>query len=487
MAAPRARRINVPLRHVSAVCGMLLLALLGNVTYIQAFDAGRLKENPRNQRPLLARFDRPRGEILLRDGTVLATATAAGREGGDRFRHRRVYPQGPLYAPVTGHLSRYGATGLERAEDTVLAGTDPRVRVRSIVGGTAAAASVELTVEARAQRAAYEGLRATGRPGAAVAIDPGTGAILAMASFPSYDPNLYTTFDVEALDRADARLQADPAMPLLNRAIQQNYPPGSVFKVVTGAAALASGDYEPAQRVSAPAAFLLPGTSVHLRNVRGSSCGDGDPPLAYAFKASCNTPFAKIGVALGQDTLREQAEAFGFNDGDLAVPMPVAESVYPSGMDPAQTAMSALGQFDDRATPLMLAMISAAVANGGSLMRPHLVRQVRLDDGTVIHETEPEEYRHALRPGDALRLAVMMAEVTRPGGTGTAAAIPGVEVAAKTGTAENAAGRRDHAVFTGFAPAGSPRVAVGVVVEGGGFGGRVAAPVAKAIMRAVLR
>ncbi|GAA3441749.1 penicillin-binding transpeptidase domain-containing protein [Planomonospora venezuelensis] len=487
MAAPRARRINVPLRHVAAGCGMLLFALLGNVTYIQAFDAGRLKENPHNQRPLIARFDRPRGEILLRDGTVVATVAPAGRETGGRFRHRRVYPEGPLYAPVTGHLSRYGATGLERAEDAALAGTDPRIRVRSVMNGAAAGAALELTVEARAQRAAYEGLRATGRPGAAVAIDPATGAILAMASFPSYDPNLYTTFDVGALDRADARLQADPAGPLLNRAIQRNYPPGSTFKIITGAAALASGDYKPAGSVSAPAAFLLPGTSIHLRNARGSSCGNGDPPLVYAFKASCNTPFAKIGVELGQDTLREQAEAFGFNDGGLAVPMPVAESVYPEGMDAAQTAMSALGQFDDRATPLMLAMISAAVANDGSLMRPHLVREVRLGDGTVIDETEPAEYRRALDAGDAVRLAAMMAAVTRPGGTGTAAAIRGVAVAAKTGTAETAPGERDHAVFTGFAPAGSPRVAVGVVVEGGGSGGRVAAPIAKAIMRAVLR
>ncbi|GIH78613.1 peptidoglycan D,D-transpeptidase FtsI family protein [Planobispora longispora] len=483
MAAPRARRINVPLRHLAVLCGVLLFVLLGTVTRIQVLDAGRLKENPHNQRPLFARFDRPRGEILLRDGTVVAT----GGAGEGEFRHRRVYPGGAVYAPVTGHLSRYGATGLERARDAVLSGTDSRVMVRSIMAATGAGATVGLTIDGKAQRAAYEALRATGRPGAAVAIDPATGAILAMASFPSYDPNLYTSFDVETLARADARLQADPARPLLNRAIQQNYPPGSVFKVITGAAALASGGYGPAETVSAPAAFLLPGTSVRLRNVRGSSCGDGEPPLAYAFKTSCNTPFAMIGVELGQEALREQAEAFGFNDGGLTVPMPVAESVYPAGMDPAQTAMSALGQFDDRVTPLMLAMISSAVANGGSLMRPHLVREIRLDDGTVIDETEPSQYRRALDAGDALRLAAMMVAVTQPGGTGTAAAIPGIEVAAKTGTAENAEGEADHAVFTGFAPAGSPRVAVGVVVEGGGSGGRVAAPVAKAITQAVLR
>ncbi|GIH92377.1 peptidoglycan D,D-transpeptidase FtsI family protein [Planobispora siamensis] len=482
MAAARTRRINAPLRHLAVVCAVLLFALLGKATYIQVFDAARLRENPDNRRPLIARFDRAMGEIVLRDGTVVAT----GRETGGTYRYRRVYPAGPLYAPVTGHLSRYGATGLERAEETVLSGTDPRVMVRSIMGGAAAGATVVLTIDGAAQRAAYEGLRATGRPGAAVAIDPVTGAILAMVSFPSYDPNVYTTFDVEDLERADARLQADPAEPMLNRAIQRNYPPGSTFKVITGAAAIAAG-HGPEESVSAPLAVRLPGTSVQLRNAHGSSCGNGLPSLAYAFKTSCNTPFAKLGVELGQDALREQAEAFGFNADDLAVPMPVARSVYPAGMDLAQTAMSAVGQFDDRVTPLMLAMISAAVANGGSLMRPHLVREVRLDDGTVIGETEPAEYRRALGTGDAERLAVMMATVTRPGGTGTAAAIPGVAVAAKTGTAESAAGRRDHAVFTGFAPVGSPRVAVGIVVEGGGSGGRVAAPIARAIMRAVLR
>ncbi|WP_449062002.1 peptidoglycan D,D-transpeptidase FtsI family protein [Planomonospora algeriensis] len=484
MAAPRARRIDIPLRHVAVACGVMLFALLGKATWVQVFDAAGLRENPHNQRTLTARFERPRGEIRLRDGTVVATSRRDRGDGG-RHRYRRVYPEGPVYAPVTGHLSFYTATGIEQAEDAALSGTDPRVKIHSIVDGTApVGAMVGLTIDGRAQRAAYEGLRATGRPGAAVAIDPATGAILAMASYPSYDPNLYTTPDLAELDRTDRRLQADPGRPLLNRAIRQTYPPGSTFKIVTAAAALASGDYRPSMHVAAPAAFRLPGASARLRNFRGTACGDGLPSLAYAFKISCNTPFAMIGLDLGQDALRERAEAFGFNDGDLAVPMPVARSVYPAGMDRAQTAMSALGQFDDRATPLVLAMLSAAVAGDGSLMRPHLVREIRLDDGTVIAEAEPSRYRRALGFRDARRLTAMMTGVTRPGGTGRAAALPDAEVAAKTGTAENAG--RDHAVFTGFAPAEDPRVAVGVVVEGGGSGGRVAAPIARAIMQAVL-
>lgn len=483
MVAPRARRINIPLRHVALMCGGMLFVLLAQTTYLQGIDAARLNEDSRNLRTMIARFESPRGKILLHDGTVIATSRVTG---DGRYRYRRFYPNGPLYAAVTGYVSLYSAGGIEQAEDAVLSGSDPRVKVRGLVDGTRVGATLRLTIDRRAQRAAYEGLRDTGLPGAAVAIDPKTGEILAMVSFPSYDPNAYTTFNTVKLGRVDKRLQDDPGNPLLNRTIQQNYPPGSTFKVVTSAAALSSGKYGPNTPVSAPPAFRLPGTNTYLRNFGGASCGDGNPPLLYAFKLSCNTPFAKIGTALGQDALREQAEAFGFGTDDLAVPMPVARSVYPSGMDEAQTALSALGQFNDRVTPLMIAMIAAAVANDGVLMRPHLVREVRLSDGRVIDETEPSQYRQVLSASVAERLTQMMVAVTEPGGTGTAAAIPGTTVAAKSGTAENVASQQDHAVFTSFAPASDPQVAVGVLVERGGQGGQVAAPIAKAIMEAVL-
>lgn len=486
MAAPRARRINIPLRRVALACGTMLFALLANVTHLQAFDADRLGEDPRNRRMLMARLDRPRGDILLRDGTIVA---ASVENAGGGFRYRRVYPEGPLYAPVTGHLSVRGTTGVERAEDGPLSGRAPRVKVHSLVEGGETGATLRLTVDPRAQRAAYEGLRATGLRGAAVAIEPATGAILAMASFPSYDPNLYTTFDAAELARVDGLLRSDPAAPLLNRALQRTYPPGSAFEVVTSAAALGSGRYRPTTDVGAPAALRLPGTGTgtgtHPRDAGGALCGAGNLPLADAFKISCDTPFAKIGVDLGQDALREQAQAFGFDADDLTVPMPVAGSVYPKNMDQAQTALSALGRFGGRATPLMIAMLSAAIANDGSLMRPYLVEDVRLDDGTSIGGAEPSRYRRTLDEDEANRLTAMMVTATHPGGAAEAAAIPGVEVAAKTGAGGNGAGR-DPAVFTGFAPAASPRVAVGVVVEGGGAGGRVTAPVARAIMRAVL-
>jgi peptidoglycan glycosyltransferase len=487
MAVQPARRMNVPLRHVALLCGIVLFLVLGKVSHIQVLRAGALGADPRDRRSELDRFDRPRGEILLRDGSVVATS----RHVTGPFRFQRVYPGGAVFAPVTGHVSLYGARGLEQAQDAVLAGTDAGVQVRAVLAiGVPAAATIRLTIDGRAQRAAYEALRATGRRGAAVALDPATGAILALASHPSYDPNLYGTLDLGRLDAVDARLQRDPGRPLLNRALNQSYPPGSTFKIVTTAAALGAGAYLPTSVVSAPAALRLPATTVHLRNFGGRSCGDGMPTLADAFVLSCNTAFARIGMDLGQEALREQAGRFGFDADDLRVPLPVSRSAYPVEMDAAQTAMSAIGQYSDRVTPLMVAMMSAAVANGGSLMRPYLVEQVLLPDGRVIGEAEPERYRQVMSEDVAGALTEMMLGVTRPGGTGAAGAIPGIDVAAKTGTAENAAGAADHALFSAFAPVtatrGTQTVAVGVVVEGGGRGGTVAGPVARAILTALL-
>ncbi|MEV0586217.1 penicillin-binding protein 2 [Nonomuraea sp. NPDC050310] len=462
----------------------MLFLLLANLTWLQAFRADPLNADARNRRTQLARFDHPRGDILTFDGTAVARSV---RSSTSMHAYKRTYPDGERYAAITGYVSLFGSAGLERLEGPVLSGDDPRVRVRSLMReGGRRGADVRLTVDSRVQRAAYDALRATGRPGAAVAIDPATGAILALASYPSYDPNRYATFDVAKLTATDRGLRADPGQPLLNRATSQTYPPGSTFKVVTAAAALASGEYTPATRVEAPRRLLLPASSVQLPNAGGQPCGDGQPPLAYAFQVSCNTAFARIGLQLGQDVLRDQAEAFGFNATDLTVPLAVAESVFPARLDHAQTAMAAIGQHDDRATPLLIAMFSAAVANNGVLMRPHLVEEIRMSDRTVIGRAEPVEYRTVLDVQTARALTAMMVTVAQPGGTGSGAALPGIAVAAKTGTAENVPGAPDHAVFTAFAPAEAPVVAVGVVVENGGAGGDVAAPVARAVLQAAL-
>ncbi|MEU4225428.1 penicillin-binding transpeptidase domain-containing protein [Nonomuraea sp. NPDC026600] len=475
MAGPRARRINIPLRRVARMCAALLFVLLADVTLIQGFGTRGLNADPRNQRSVIARFDHPRGDILTYEGAIIATNR---KTDGEPYAYRRVYTDGERYAPVTGEASLNRTTGIEQAADGVLSGDDPRIRVRSLVRhGSAQGAAVRLTISERAQWAAYEGLRAAGRPGAAVAINPATGAILALASYPSYDPNAYTTTDPAELAETDRRLRGDPGRPLLNRAVNQSYPPGSAFKLVTAAAALSSGEYTPTSRVDAPARLRFPGGTV--TGLPGSGlCGQAHPTLPDAFRASCDAAFAGIGLQLGQDILRDQAEAFGFNAGDLTIPLRVTASTYPLNMDRAQTALSAIGRYHDRATPLMIAMLSAAVANHGVLMRPYLVEDVRLPDGSLIDRANPTPYRVAMPATLARQLTSMMLTAPGAGGSGTAASIPGVAVAAKTGAGE------DHALFTGFAPADRPEVAVGVVVEHAAPS--AAAPIARAVLEAAL-
>ncbi len=474
------------------MCAALMFALLANVTIVQAFGSHGLNSDARNERSVIARFDRPRGDILTYDGTTIATSRESGAAP---YAYRRHYAGGEAYAAVTGQASLYRNTGIEQAEDDVLSGHDPRVRVRSIVRhGRAPGADVRLTITDRVQRAAYQGLRSAGHPGAAVAVNPATGAILAMASYPSYDPDARTTTDPAALDALDRRLADDPAEPLVNRAIGRTYPPGAAFTLVTAAAALSSGEYAPASRVAAPARLRLPGDAGDLPSP-GGRCGDGRPTLPEAFRGSCDTAFAGIGLQLGQDVLRDQAEAFGFNDAGLAVPLPVARSTFPAGMDRARTALSAIGRHLDRVTPLMLAMLSAAVANQGVLMRPYLVEEVRLPDGSLIDRADPVRYRVAMTPEPARALTSMMTPVAATGGPGMSAALPDTS-SALPGTAVLpgssaalpglwvAAGSGPAALFTAFAPAGSPEVAVGVVLEHAPPS--AAAPIARSVVEAAL-
>jgi peptidoglycan glycosyltransferase len=326
-----------------------------------------------------------------------------------------------------------------------------------------------------------------------VALDPRTGAILAMVSHPSYDPNLLAGHDLSAVQKNYQKLLNDPDDPLINRAIAGDlYPPGSTFKLVTAAAELSSGKYTETTEVPGPATLDLPQTSVGLPNDFAGSCGPGDKvTLLRALQISCNTAFGSIGLALGGDALRAQAAKFGFGE-RLQVPMTVTPSTVPAQLNPPQTAQAAIGQYDVRVTPLQMAMVSAGIANGGSVMTPYAVRTVRSPDLSVIEQTTPQELSQAVTPQVAAALTRMMQAVVT-GGTGTRAQIPGVSVAGKSGTAQQGKGQPPHAWFTAFAPATDARVAAAVVVEDGGSagseaaGGRVAAPIAKAVMQAVLR
>ncbi|WP_344493106.1 penicillin-binding transpeptidase domain-containing protein [Nonomuraea monospora] len=478
MAGSRGRWLDVPLSRVAKLCAVLLFALLAHVTLIQAFGSHALNADRRNERTLIDRYGRPRGDIRTYDGTPIAVSRL---NAGGPYRYRRAYPRGEEYAALTGHVSLHRSTGIEQAQEAVLSGEDPKVKVRSLVGdGAVEGADVRLTIRDRVQRAAHQGLRAAGIPGAVVALDPATGAVLGLATYPTYDPNTLTTFDRGLLARTARQLRQAPAQPLLNRALNQLYPPGSTFKLVTAAAALASGEYTPSGAVHAPARLRLPGAPAYLEAGR---CGNGRPTLAYAFQASCDTAFAAIGLALGQDLLRDQAEAFGFNAGQLRIPLLATPSRYPSVVDRTQMALAAVGHHDNRVTPLMVAMLSAAVANNGVLMRPYLVEEVRLPDGAVMSRAAPVPYRTAVPPMLARYLAAMMTAVSPASGTG--AVLPGVRMAAKTAASEAVPG--ENAVITAFAPAEAPEVAVGVVLERPGRRVNAVATIARAVIEAALR
>jgi peptidoglycan glycosyltransferase len=482
--------VNAPIRRVFGVVMAMFLVLMIAVTAIQYAQAPSLNADGRNVRTLYREIGRDRGPIVVAGEPVAVSVPV-----DDAFGALRTYPQGALMAPVTGYFSVVnGLTGIERAENTLLNGTSSSLlleRVQALfTGRQPQGGSVELTINPAAQQA---GLDAFGNQiGGAVAIDPRTGAILALVSAPSFDPNLLASHDTKAVADAFADLTADPNRPLDNRAIAGRlYPPGSTMKLVTTAALLETGDYTTQSQVPAPDTYPLPNSTALLGNPGGERCGSGQTvTLEFALQISCNTPFAALAVELGDDVLRRQAEAFGFGR-ELEIPLVATPSIFPADPDAAQTAMSAIGQFDVRASPLQMAMVSAAIANGGELMKPYLVSTTRGPDLSVISQTEPQVFSEAISPGSAAQLRDMMVNVVQ-NGTGRPAQISGVQVAGKTGTAQTSPGQPPHAWFTAFAPAGDPQVAVAVVVESGGdlageaTGARVAAPIAKAIIEAVL-
>jgi len=476
-----------PIRLIALLLGCLLVALLANITVIQVVLAGDYRDRPGNQRVLLEEYDRQRGPIL-----VGAEPVARSVETGNALRYLRTYPDGPLYAPITGFYSIvYGATGLERQENRVLTGKSDLFFVdrteQLFAGRQPRGGAVTTTIDADAQAAAFDGLK--GKVGAVVAIEPATGRILASVQSPSFDPNLLSSHDTAEIRATYEALKADPAKPLLNRPIVALNPPGSTFKLVTTAAALASGRFTADTVIPGPATYRLPNSTKEIRNWNRQPCGpDGEVTLAQALAVSCNTAFAWLGTQIGADALRAQAQAFGF-DTAFELPLKAATSDFPTDPDPAQTAMSAIGQFDVRATALQMAMVAAAVGNNGVVMRPYLVQEVRGPDLAILKTTSPDVFAEAMNSLDAAALTEMMVDAVE-NGTGTNARIPGVRVAGKTGTAQTGNERPSIAWFVAFAPAQSPQVAVAVVVEESGAeeisGNGLAAPIARSVMRAVL-
>ncbi|HVX46967.1 MAG TPA: penicillin-binding transpeptidase domain-containing protein [Mycobacteriales bacterium] len=483
--------MNKPLRRVVTAMLVMFGLLIANTTYVQFVKADDYRDDSANPRVLLTEYSHPRGNILV-DKKPVATSVKTK----DRLEYQRTYPQGPLYAPATGFYSLvYGGTGIENVENDVLAGTDDRLAFSRLsdlfTGHDLKGGNVELTLNAKAQQAAYQAMAK--QTGAVVALNPKTGAILAMVSTPSYDPSVVSTHDSAEITKNYKKLIDDPTDPMLNRALRQTYPPGSTFKTVISAAALKAG-YKPSDRVPAPDAYQLP-TSTHLlHNFDGESCGDGKTDtLAHALEMSCNTAYAELGVKLGKQKVVDEAKEFGIDDKNFSVPLSTAGSSVGDIPDDSALAESSIGQQDVRITPLQGAMIAAAVANHGTLMKPYLVKQIEASNFSVIDSTDPQQLSEPMSSGDADELTSMMEGVVQgPDGTGKSAQIPGIKVAGKTGTADNAPGKPPHAWFIGFAPADDPQVAVAVLIEHGGVagnettGGEAAAPIGKAVMQAII-
>jgi penicillin-binding protein A len=493
--------VNRALRRISVAVLVMFLLLLININYLQGFEPASLATKPGNSRAFYAAQNQyERGSILTSDGVTIA-ASKPSSNPNDSIKYQRYYPKGPVYAPVTGYDTIYSQTGIEAAEDSLLSGSDSSLTVRNFIdlltGKPRRGANVTVTINSAAQTAAYDALAQLGKPGGVVAINPQTGAILAMASYPSYDPNVLANHNGDKLNAADKALLADPSQPLLNRALQATFPPGSTFKIVTSSALLTQNPgITPQTNVYSPTRLTLPQTTHVLTNDDGLPCGNGSGqvPLIQAFAISCDTTFGKIGMNLGGQALNAMAEKFGMNDPNLSIPLPVAKSNYVIPPSQALTAFSAIGQFDDTVTPLQEAMFSAAIANDGTLMRPYLVQQVTASDLSTVQTTAPSVLSQAVSPAVASDVRQMMLAVVQdPEGTAYNfnASVEGVTIAGKTGTAQNGVNNSglNDAAFTAFAPAGpgdNPSIAVGVIIQGGGYGATAAAPIAVQVIKAYL-
>ncbi len=484
--------MNTPILRLSRVVALLFAALLVSSTLVQFVQAPALRARADNKRTLLDEYSKPRGLLLVGESAIAKSTPSQGE-----LAYLRSYPQGPLYSHVTGYYSYlYGAAGgLEGAANGLLSGSSDALFYRRVAdllsGRQATGASLSLTLNPKAQDAASKALG--GQRGAVVALNPKTGAVLALVSKPEYDPNTLASHDLEAVTTAWKSLNDDPTRPLADRAIAGAlYPPGSTFKLVTAAAALSSGAYTPSSVLPGPAKLDLPQTSVGLPNHDNKPCGPGDQTtLQHALEISCNTAFGWLGMRIGADALRAQAQRFGFGE-NLRIPMRVTPSVVPASLNTPQTAQAAIGQYDVRVTPLQIAMVSAAIANKGVVMRPYLVDKVVGANLDILDQSQPTQLSEAITPEVAAALTTMMVGVV-DNGTGRPVAISGVQVAGKSGTAEQGNSSPNHAWFTAFAPADDPQVAVAVVVEDGGddgleaSGARTAGPIAKAVMEAVMK
>ncbi len=491
--------MNHAIRRVGLAVTVLILALVAQLTYLQVVEADRLERDPRNVRAQIRDFSRARGQIVTADGQIVAQSVKVD----DEFEYQREYPLGSLFGHISGYQSfTLGNTGVENVYNDILIGRDTRLQIGSLRNITdlftakETIGNVVLTISAAAQQAARDALG--DKRGSIVALDPRTGAILAMYSNPSYDPQPLASHDAAAVDAAFAALERRPGQSRAPRAWRETYPPGSTFKVVTTGVGLETGTTTPETEYPSIEELPLPQTNTTISNFGGSTCGG---TLVESFVRSCNTTFAQIGLDLGEK-FPPGNNQFGISqvppldENPIAVPSqgPKAGTF---ATEAPQFALAGIGQGPVAVTPLQMALVAAAVANGGVIQTPHVLGSVTDRDAEVIRTADTEPWTTAMPPDVAATVGDMMRRVVSEG-TGTAAQIDGVTVAGKTGTAQNddAQGNRraPHAWFIAFAPFEAPKVAIAVIIENGGTpgagdevtGGRVAAPIAKTMIETLL-
>jgi penicillin-binding protein A len=484
--------MNRQIRRFGLVLVVLFGAMFAQLNYLQVIRADHLANHPGNSRNAVRDFGQPRGRIITVDGRVVAESYPNPNKNS-KYENLRRYPGGALYAHIAGYFSfTYGSTGIERQYNSMLAGRTTALTVRSmtdLLKSKTVTADVTLTINDELQR--YVARQLKKRKGSIVVMDTRNGEILAMVSYPSFDPNAFTGTDLKAIAQAYARLNADEDKPLLPRTYRQRYPPGSTFKAVTAAVGLQTEVVGLQTTYPVLRSLPLRYTTRPLRNFGGGECG-GD--LGNVFRVSCNTSFAQLGLDLGPSRMNAGASGFGFNrKPPLDLSPGAASSFFPDvdffkRNDP-QLAQGAIGQGQVAATPLEMTLVAAAIANKGIIKEPHVMKTVIDTENAVVAKGSSNDWLNPISEKTADQVRDMMIEVVRRG-TGTRAAIKGVEVAAKTGTAQTGRGTA-HAWTIGFAPADNPRVAIAVIIEnqpdqGQATGGKIAAPIAGRVLSKAL-
>ncbi len=485
--------MNNQIRKLAAALLVLYLALFVQLNVLQVGKKQALDSHPLNNRQTIRDFNRPRGPIVTADGVVVARSVPT--TGDDQYKYQRQYPTGDLFSNVSGYYTySFGSTQLEKTKNDVLMGDTAEQKVDSVFGGTDNTGSVLLTMRSDVQQVAADALG--DREGSVVVMDPRTGAILAMVSSPRFDPNLVATHDAKAAEDVLNFYNNYPGKPLLANAYQENYMPGSSFKIITTSVAFENGVTSLDRTFPVERAWTPPQTTDPIQNYAGESCGG---TMTEVFYRSCNIPFAQMAVELGPDRMTAGTEAWGV-DQKLPIDLPGAVASnfkYANGElidfqnNLPLLAIGGFGQANDKMVPLHMCMVAGTIANGGRMMQPYVVDATLKHNGQVLDRTQPTVWKTPITPTTAATVNELMVNVVNKGTARSMQLANGIQAAAKTGTAQlNAAGepQRSHAWIVGFAPAEAPRYAIAVVLKGtnaeisAGTGGRLAGPIAKQVL-----